>query len=52
MIKNGLLLTIVIEVGYLVGFRFSNGFLNAIFMYALVLAVGFTFSWISACIGL
>ena len=52
VIKNGLLLTIVIGVGYLVGFRFMNGFVNAIFMYALVLAVGFTFSWISACIGL
>ena len=52
VIKNGLLLTIVIGVGYLVGFRFQNGFLNAIGMYALVLAVGFTFSWISACIGL
>ena len=52
VIKNGLLLTIVIGVGYLVGFRFQNGFLNAIGMYVLVLAVGFTFSWISACIGL
>ena len=52
VIKNGLLLTIVIGVGYLVGFKFQNGFLNAIGMYVLVLAVGFTFSWISACIGL
>ena len=52
VIKNGLLLTIVIGVGYLVGFRFQNGFFNAIGMYALVMAVGFTFSWISACIGL
>jgi ABC-2 type transport system permease protein len=52
VIKNGLLLTIVIGVGYLVGFSFQNGFLNAIGLYALVLAVGFTFSWISACIGL
>ena len=52
LIKNGLLLTIVIGVGYLVGFQFQNGFLNALGMFALVLAVGFTFSWISACIGL
>jgi ABC-2 type transport system permease protein len=52
VIKNGLLLTIVIGVGYLVGFSFQNGFLNAIWMYLLVLAVGFAFSWISACIGL
>ena len=34
------------------GFRFQNGLLNAIGVYVLVLAVGFTFSWISACIGL
>jgi ABC-2 type transport system permease protein/oleandomycin transport system permease protein len=52
LIKNALLLTIVIAVGYLVGFRFQNGFANAIGMYALVIAVGFAFSWISACIGL
>jgi ABC-2 type transport system permease protein/oleandomycin transport system permease protein len=52
LIKNGLLLTIVIGVGYLVGFVFQNGFFNAIAMYALVIAVGFAFSWISACIGL
>ena len=32
LIKNGLLLTIVIGVGYLVGFRFMNGLLNAIFI--------------------
>ena len=34
------------------GFRFENGFLNALGVVVLVLAVGFTFSWISACIGL
>ena len=50
--KNFLLLIIVIGIGYLVGFRFQNGLLNAIGMVVLVLAVGFAFSWISACIGL
>ena len=34
VIKNGLLLTIVIGVGYLVGLQLQNGFLNAIAMYA------------------
>ena len=43
---------IVIAIGYLVGFRFQNGLLDAIGVVVLVLAVGFTFSWISACIGL
>ena len=50
--KNLILLSIVIVIGYLVGFRFSNGLLNALGMIVLVMAVGFTFSWISACIGL
>jgi ABC-2 type transport system permease protein len=52
LFKNGLLLMIVIAIGYLVGFRFDNGLFNAIGLIALVLTVGFTFSWISACIGL
>ena len=43
---------IVIVIGYLVGFRFQNGFLDALGLVVLVLAVGFAFSWISACIGL
>jgi ABC-2 type transport system permease protein/oleandomycin transport system permease protein len=50
--KNLLLVSIVMVIGYLVGFRFENGFLDAVGMVVLVLAVGFTFSWISACIGL
>lgn len=50
--KNLILLSIVIVIGYLVGFRFHNGLWNALGMVVLVMAVGFTFSWISACIGL
>jgi len=50
--KNFLLVSMVIVIGYLVGFRFQNGFFNAIGLMVLVLTVGFTFSWISACIGL
>ena len=50
--KNLILVTIVIAIGYLVGFRFQNGLLNAIGVIVLVLACSFTFSWISACIGL
>ena len=51
LMKNALLLIIVIGVGYLVGFRFET-FIGAVGVVILVLAVGFTFSWISACIGL
>lgn len=50
--KNTLLVGIVIVIGYLVGFRFQNGPVNAVAVVVLVLVVGFTFSWISACIGL
>ena len=52
LFKNFVLLMIVIAIGYLVGFQFQNGLLDAIGVVVLVLAVGFTFSWISACIGL
>ena len=50
--KNLILVSIVILIGYLVGFRFQNGLLEAIGVIVLVLSVSFTFSWISACIGL
>ena len=52
LVKNLLLLIIVIGIGYLVGFKFENGLLNALGVVVLVMAVGFAFSWISACIGL
>ena len=50
--KNLILLLLVIIVAYLVGFRFQNGFVGAIGMIALVLSVGFVFSWISAVVAL
>jgi ABC-2 type transport system permease protein/oleandomycin transport system permease protein len=50
--KNFVLLMLVIPVGYLVGFRFTNGLAGAIGMVVLVLTVGFAFSWISATVSL
>lgn len=50
--KNFILVTLVIAIGYAVGFSFQNGLLGALGVFALVLAVGFTFSWISATVGL
>jgi ABC-2 type transport system permease protein/oleandomycin transport system permease protein len=50
--KNLLLVLLVIGVGYLVGFSFENGPLGALGVIVLVLAVSFTFSWISATVGL
>ena len=50
--KNLLLVILVIGVGYLVGFHFEEGLLAALGVVVLVLAVSFTFSWISATVGL
>ncbi len=50
--KNFLVVTLMIGVGYLVGFSFKNGLLGALGVVGLVLAVGFSFSWISATVGL
>jgi ABC-2 type transport system permease protein/oleandomycin transport system permease protein len=52
LIKNFILLLVVIGIGYLVGFSFKNGFLGAIAMITLVMAVSFTFSWVMAVIAL
>ena len=52
LIKNFILLLIVIGIGYLVGFSFENGLLNAIWMIVLIMAVSFTFSWVMAWIAL
>jgi ABC-2 type transport system permease protein len=50
--KNFVLVMIMIGIGYLVGFRFQRGFIPAVGVVVLVMAIGFAFSWISACIGL
>ena len=52
LIKNFLLLLVVIGIGYLVGFSFENGFLGAVGVVVLTLAVSFAFSWVMAAIAL
>lgn len=52
LVKTTFLVTLMIGIGYLVGFRFLEGFLAALGVVVLVIAVGFTFSWISATVGL
>lgn len=52
LIKNFAVVTLMIGIGYLVGFSFQNGFLGALGVIGLVLSVGFSFSWISATVGL
>ena len=52
IVKNFLLVVVMVVVGYIVGFRFEGSLLDTIGVVLLVVAVGFTFSWISATIGL
>jgi ABC-2 type transport system permease protein/oleandomycin transport system permease protein len=50
--RSALVLALVLSVGMLTGFRFSNGVQGAILALALVLAFGFAFMWLFALIGL
>ncbi len=52
LVKNFIVVSLMVGVGYLIGFRFQNGLIPAIGVFGLVLAVGFSFSWISAAVGL
>ena len=50
--RNLFVVLLMTIVGYFVGFRFEGGALFSILAIALAVLVGFTFSWISATIGL
>lgn len=51
-VRNTFVVLLMTAVGYLVGFRFTEGFLAAAAAVLLVVAFGFAFSWVSAAIGL
>lgn len=50
--RNVFTVVILVVVGTIVGFRFHNGFLPALAGLALVVAFGYSYSWLSALIGL
>ena len=50
--RNLFVLALMTLVGYLIGFNFQNGLVNAFGAIALVLLFGYAFTWISATIGL
>ncbi|MCA9343107.1 ABC transporter permease [Candidatus Saccharibacteria bacterium] len=52
MLRNVVVIAIMLSMGAIYGFRFQDGFLNAILMILLVLAFSFAFSWVAAYIGL
>lgn len=51
-IRNVFVVCLMIAVGYIIGFRFHDGVLSAIFAVAVIIAFGHAFSWISALIGI
>jgi len=51
-IRNIFVVFLMIIVGFLIGFRFHHGLLNALLAIFLAVVFGFSFSWIAATIGL
>jgi len=51
-LRNALALGVVLGVGALAGFRYHNGWVNALAGIALLLAFGFAMSWLGALIGM
>ncbi|MFI5240452.1 MAG: ABC transporter permease [Candidatus Saccharimonadia bacterium] len=51
-VRNVVVVGIMVSVGYLIGFRFSNGFWNALGMVGLVVLFAYGLSWVFAYIGM
>jgi ABC transporter DrrB family efflux protein len=49
---NALALTVMVIVGYIVGFSFTTSAAEVIGGIALCLLIGYAFSWVFACVGL
>ncbi len=52
LVRNVMIIGLMIVVGYLVGFRFTGGFIPAVGCVLLVAAFGFALSWIFAFVSL
>ncbi len=52
LLRNVLIIGLMLIVGYLIGFRFHAGLLNALAAVAVVSAFGFALSWIFAFVAL
>jgi len=52
MLRNIVVVAIMLVYGYILGFRFSDGFWNAVLMIVIVLLFGFSLSWVSAFTGM
>jgi ABC-2 type transport system permease protein/oleandomycin transport system permease protein len=52
MLRNIVVIGIMVAYGYVLGFRFSDGFWSALAMLAVVILFGFAFSWVFAYVGM
>jgi ABC transporter DrrB family efflux protein len=52
LVRNVLIIGLMIVVGYVIGFRFSGGLLNALAAVAIVAGFGLALSWIFAFVAL
>jgi ABC transporter DrrB family efflux protein len=52
LVRNVLIIGLMIAVGYVIGFRFGGGLLNALGAIAVVAGFGFALSWIFAFVAL
>ncbi len=52
MFRNAVVIVIMLIYGYVLGFRFTNGFLGGLAMVAILLLFGFAFSWVAAFLGM
>ncbi|MEZ0068982.1 ABC-2 type transport system permease protein [Streptacidiphilus sp. MAP12-20] len=52
LVQTGFTVLVLAIVASIIGWRFNNGFLEALAAFALLLLLGYAFSWIGALIGL
>jgi ABC transporter DrrB family efflux protein len=52
LVRNVFVDTLMLVVGFLMGWRFQQGFLNMVIGVAIALLFGYAFSWVFATIGL
>jgi ABC transporter DrrB family efflux protein len=52
LVRNSFVLSLMLIVGYLMGWRFEQGFLKVVLALVLALLFGYAFSWVMVVIGL
>jgi len=50
--RNAIVITLLVGIGYLIGFNFQNGAVAAVGAVGLAMLFGWCFSWVGACVGL